>query len=687
MSNTSRSKFIKRILTEKTAFIRDKTNQIKSFIVSLADYFDSYVIISLFEPDTEDLQPLVVSEEKPEIGLIKEDLSILSKIEDFGMIYITPEPVVLPISSISGSVFFNKLSSRGYTHLACIALNHREVTVGCLLFVLKSNFVQNNPPFLRLIKNFAAILGSLISKWIDEDHLVQEIQHSNLIIKITEFSLSTTDLLRTLHEIFQDITDITGIAHKAVFVRDITQLNCIVNESVPNVLVSHILELQYQLPDLPFFNTVYPIFKYLREISSESNETIAEDDFAILLPIGFTNVLLGLFLLIGKKDQLNSKNIHLFRVICDLLFVTIQRNKLLDDMQRTIQSAEFASYPVILVNKRHEILYLNERAERLFNIDQRTAINLNIFYLLRPDEEDKAFLRKKIDESISTISRSFIKLSLNIAELGEHTKRTFFIILEPTINNLTREYCLVLSFIDISEAEALQSLADEYSKRADIYFNILTHDIYNILFAISGYYELLKDKLAKEDSEIVKRIDSLISRGTNIVKDIRTLSKILKLSHEPQKYAIPLKMTIEQALNEFSRELEKTEIELSYDINIPPEVQIEGNVLVSYLFFYLFSILADGTSSVKMAITGRTKDDQPAKRNLFYLEIRCSNPQFNKIKDILTNTELKIHSKYGIKYELINIIISEIIKLFGYKLSVTQEGERGVLVELVLPII
>ena len=56
-----------------------------------------------------------------------------------------------------------------------------------------------------------------------------------------------------------------------------------------------------------------------------------------------------------------------------------------------------------------------------------------------------------------------------------------------------------------------------------MYLNVLTHDIYNILFGISGYYELLKDSIPKEENNVLERVNTLVKRGTAIVQDIRFL--------------------------------------------------------------------------------------------------------------------------------------------------------------------
>ncbi|MHA1686567.1 MAG: hypothetical protein ACTSYD_09210 [Candidatus Heimdallarchaeaceae archaeon] len=688
MAHTAYAEFFDRIISKGLIDFDKKLESIKSLVLVLGDYLKSFVVFTMIDPSGDTLVPLVCSEEPIQLESIKPFLHNLSEQENFDLVFISKNVVTLPFPIVEDNIS-KYLTSKGYTQTICVPIRYNAFTVGCLIILISDYFVDEISSLSRFLRGLGLILGDLITRWIEEERFHKEITQSNFIINLTKLSLSTTEVQRILDNIFQGITDLTGVRKKAIFIRDITKLNCVKSESIPQTIISNILDNQYQVENIPFFNVICPITDYLVESCPTTDYELDSENYAILLPIGLTNVMLGLFLLIGTKEQLNINNVHLFRVICDLLFVTLQRTKLLDDMQRTIQSAEFSSYPVILVNSNFEILYLNERAEKLFNTNQRIAVNLDLFYLLKPEMEDRDFLKAKITEVVSTISRVSVKLSLDITEPGETTKRTFFILLEPTINNLTGEYCIVLSFIDISEAEALQSLAEEYSKRADIYFNILTHDIYNILFAISGYYELIKHKLPPEDLDILKRIDALTKRGTDIVRDIRALSTILKLSRDQQRYAIPLKMTLAKTLDEIKIELEELNVQLVYNIDLSPEIRIEGSSLVSYMFLYIFRVLTHNSSSVvELDIKGSITTDPINKKQRCILQIITSNHMCPRIKSILADTPISTHEDKKIKDNLARIIISEITKQFNYRLNVTTDIEsEKVVVTITMPAI
>jgi light-regulated signal transduction histidine kinase (bacteriophytochrome) len=192
-----------------------------------------------------------------------------------------------------------------------------------------------------------------------------------------------------------------------------------------------------------------------------------------------------------------------------------------------------------------------------------------------------------------------MKLEIEIFQMGNYDTRTFFVQMSPTINNLTGEYCVVLSLVDISEATKLQSIAEEYSNRSRMYLNVLTHDIYNILFGISGYYELLKDSIPEEDG-VLERVNTLVRRGTSIVQDIRLLSSVLDVSSGDELHFVPLKMTIlrvlEKAKDEFN---DKT---FNVTIDIPNNVKIQGGAYLYDMFYYVLSSLTLKTEDAEVII-------------------------------------------------------------------------------------
>jgi PAS domain S-box-containing protein len=94
-----------------------------------------------------------------------------------------------------------------------------------------------------------------------------------------------------------------------------------------------------------------------------------------------------------------------------------------------------------------------------------------------------------------------------------------------------------------------QQIEDAYG-RANLYLDILTHDIANAHTASLGYAELLAESLEGGDREMARRLMASIRHGVEILGNVSTIMR-LQQEEEASLHAVPLDRVIESAIHHF----------------------------------------------------------------------------------------------------------------------------------------
>ncbi|MHA1408488.1 MAG: hypothetical protein ACTSSG_14070 [Candidatus Heimdallarchaeaceae archaeon] len=534
---------------------------------------------------------------------------------------------------------------------------------------------------MNLINNIVRIISLLIANWMEGYYSQLKHQQTELIVEMSNLTLETTEIQIILNNILPKIQKRTGVHGIGVFIKDFNEFTLI-----QEIGLDEEIERYYSSPDLEITNLQY--YNTPNKID-EVEFSLYPNHYGFILPIGSTNLMLGFLLVISKSpNTLTESNIHFLRIVANQLFLTLQRKRLLDDIQQITQTSEFSSFPVILVNDRFEIIYLNKQAEKTFDLNHEESIGWKLDHSLKLDPQRTKLIWQKIKSVITNIAKDSLKLEIDVSQLGKTDTRTFFIQLSPTINNLTGEYCVVLSLVDISEATRLQSIAEEYSNRSRMYLNVLTHDIYNILFGISGYYELLYDKTEKEDIEIVGRVNRLVKRGTAIVQDIRLLSNVLDTSAAVELNFIPLKMTVETVIEKIKEE--HYERVINIDLDIPAEVKVIAGSFLHEMFCYIFNSLIEKSTeeTTKLKVTGNEIEfDEKLYFVVKVIDKEGTPPQLKE--EIKRALSLSPFDETIRKY-LGFIIVNEIAKKYNFLVSFEDVDEedwrKGTVISIQMPI-
>ena len=554
------------------------------------------------------------------------------------------------------------LRSQNISEFIICPMYFGEITIGAISVFLYPNTVKyNQEKYLTVIEEVTLLITDILAFWYNQYSSDQKLHQTDLIVEMSNLTLETTEIQLILDRILPKIKSKTEIETLGVFIKDIDEVSLIREIGLSDQIREYYKSPQLVISNLPYYNTPNKI--------EEVNFSQFDEQHGVILPIGSTNLMLGFLVVISNTvERLSESNIHFLRIMANQLFLTLQRKRLLDDIQQITQTSEFSSFPVMLLNNRFEIIYLNKQAETTFGLDHDESLGMKLDHLLNLDSDKADEMLQKTRDVITNIAKDTMKLEIEVFQMGKKDSRTFFVQFSPTINNLTGEYCVVMSLVDISEATKLQSIAEEYSNRSKMYLNVLTHDIYNILFGISGYYELLTDSIPPEENAILERVNTLVKRGTGIVQDIRLLSNVLDVSSGLEVHFVPLKMTILRLLEKVKEE--HSDKEFNIVVDLPNTVKILGGIFLYDMFHYVLKslILKNENRMINIDINGKeiTKEEQEFFE-IMILDKEGVEPELNdEIQRVIQESPFDETLRKHLGF----MIVNEIAKKYDYDLSI-----------------
>lgn len=649
---------------------RVKISMIQRASLAIKNALDPVLIlVSYYDHENQFLYPLCIEEEQIAKSNLEIEMDAFDPENPYTEVFAQSDIAWFPIDAIAeGNNYKVFLKSQNISDFIVCPMYLGDITIGAISVFLHPETVKHNQErYLSLIKEISLLITDMLSFWYGQYSSGLKLHQTDLIVEMSTLTLETTEIQLILDRILPKIKSKTEIEGLGVFIKDIAEVSLIQDIGLSDQVREYFKSPQLVISSLPYYNTPNKI--------EEINFPQFEEQYGVILPIGSTNLMLGFLVVISESiEKLSESNIHFLRIMVNQLFLTLQRKRLLDDIQQITQTSEFSSFPVMLVNNRFEIIYLNKQAEKTFSFDHDESIGLKLDYLLGLDSDKAKEMLRKTRDVMANIAKDTMKLEIEILQLGKRDSRTFFVQLSPTINNLTGEYCVVLSLVDISEATKLQSIAEEYSNRSKMYLNVLTHDIYNILFGISGYYELLTDSIPPEENAILERVNTLVRRGTGIVQDIRLLSNVLDFSSGAEVHFVPLKMTILRLLEKVKEE--HNEKEFNIDVNLPSVIKILGGVFLYDMFHYVLKSLILKTESreINIDISGREiiEDDQEFFE-IMILDKEGIEPELNdEIQRVIEESPFDETLRKHLGF----LIVNEIAKKYDYSLFI-EDIDKG----------
>lgn len=644
----------------------------------------SIVSLSLYNLETELLTSFCTSDEQLNEELLQFEVDTFDEGDPYTESFISKKPIWVEVETLDDTSTRKKflIEQRIKEIIISPILYKNNLAMGALsIYIFPDTIVYNEEKYIDVVNEISHLITDIISSWYEEYISQLKQQQTELIVEMSNLTLETTELQIILNSILPKVKNRTGIEGIGVFLKDVESFDLIHQIGLSDEIKEYYSSSDLEISSLPYYNT--------SNLIEEMDFSPHSELYGVILPIGSTNLMLGFLLILAtSQEELSESNIHFLRIVANQLFLTLQRKRLLDDIQQITQTSEFSSFPVILVNNKFEIIYLNKQAEKTFNLNYYESIGLKLDSSLKIESEKAKQIWQKMRDVIANIAKSEMKIDIEVYQASNLDTRTFFVQLSPTINNLTGEYCVVLSLVDITEATKLQTIAEEYSNRSRMYLNILTHDIYNILFGISGYHELLSDNIQPEHNIIVERVSKLVKRGTGIVQDIRLLSNVLDVSSGSEINFIPLKMTIMRVLDKIRGEF--SEKRISVDISFPNTIKAVGGAFLFEMFLYIMTSLTQLSTSpeVYFEVSGEELlvDEEPSIE-VKIIDKRGTPPEIKE--EIHRALELSPFDE-TVRKHLGFMIVNEIAKKYNYDIimeDIDQEDwKKGSVIKITMPI-
>ncbi len=644
----------------------------------------SIVTLSLYNLETELLTSLCTTDEQIDERLTQFEVDTFDEENPYTESFISKKPIWVEVENLVDDFDLKKVLVEQRINEIIISplLYKNNLAMGALIiYIFPDTKIYNEEKYVDVVNEISHLITDVISSWYEEYSSQLKQQQTELIVEMSNLTLETTEIQIILNSILPKVKNRTGIEGIGVFIKDVESFDLIHQIGLSDEIKEYYSSSDLEISSLPYYNT--------SNLIEEKEFSLYPELYGVILPIGSTNLMMGFLLILAtSQEELSESNIHFLRIVANQLFLTLQRKRLLDDIQQITQTSEFSSFPIILVNDNFEIIYLNKQAEKTFNLNHYESIGLKLDRALKIESEKAKQIWQKIRDVIANIAKNEMKIDIEVYQAGNLDTRTFFVQLSPTINNLTGEYCVVLSLVDITETTKLQSIAEEYSNRSRMYLNILTHDVYNILFGISGYYELLSDSIQPEHNIIVERVSKLVKRGTGIVQDIRLLSNVLDISSGSEINFIPLKMTIMRVLDKLRREF--SEIGIRIDITIPNNIKVIGGAFFYEMLLYIMTSLIQLATSpeVYFEVLGEELliNEEP------FIEVKIIDKRGTppEIKDEIHRALELSPFDETVRKHLGFMIVNEIAKKYNYTIIMEDidqdDWKKGSVTKITMPI-
>ncbi len=397
----------------------------------------------------------------------------------------------------------------------------------------------------------------------------------DIIDDITDLILKTTNHNLIFDTIIKKIEKVLPLSGIAYFQK---QGNSFIFQSgdIDEKIKNYFQEVTLDFPELNIFNgwgqlDGFPFYN-------------PQSKYGLILPLSKQELSFGFLLFVSsKKEIFNVEILKFLRLIRKQLFFVFQRQKLLADTRHITRNVEFASFPVFLVKNNYEFLYINKKAEDDFNLILDNVIGKKIHELFYFTEEMKNWFYSKIELVFEKLTNELLKIEFSLS--SKKRKTQYFVQLSPTVSNLTSEYCVVISLIDISGSIKLQSIAEEYQRRHSYYMSILGHDIKDILFALYGYSQLLQKVVPLEKKKFISKIDEITKKGTILIQDTTMLGKILDTSTDRNLNEVSLEMIIDNSIKTVKARFDR--LSTTIDVTLTDNLMMVGNWFLSTFFDYL----------------------------------------------------------------------------------------------------
>jgi PAS domain S-box-containing protein len=338
------------------------------------------------------------------------------------------------------------------------------------------------------------------------------------------------------------------------------------------------------------------------------------------VPVIFNEHTIGQIIIGDREDKFSVKEKEILNNISDyvapVIHHIIKRKKDNQELQKEINEPLIApiDYQLIFekvpnivmsIDKTGKILFCNDKIKNILGFDQEEVVGKPIFKLISSEHRNKAkeFIGLVKDYGFNFIDEykmdrkddSSIDVSLHISKLDE-------------VDNRKRDSLIIIE--DISDRKVLEKDLADACNRADVFLDLLSHDITNLNRIISSHSELL---LKKPDlpEQYRKCFESTLDHSRDITDLVRNIRKLCRLKNNKfEKKNVDIFSELASAIDFIQKRFPNKKIEINQSI-VQYEVLVESNEMLKDAFINLFSKLIRNSNEneVRFVIDQSLTDD------------------------------------------------------------------------------
>lgn len=265
------------------------------------------------------------------------------------------------------------------------------------------------------------------------------------------------------------------------------------------------------------------------------------------------------------------------------------RNELVKKEEELQLISESMDEGLIIIDDKLNIKKYNQSAKEIFNLTEK----VKYIYMINRDIEFQDLVENALKGE-----KKQLEFKMN--------SKVYYILATPVKNIYDKVKSVIFIILDVTEKFKREELRREFTSN-------VSHELKTPLTIISGYSELLKNGLVKENEDILKFSNIIYNesnRMINLVDDILKLSKIDE-EKEVEKNIVFVKDVIKDVLKSLDYYINKKNIEIILELD-------DIKFLVNYDNFYeiLYNIIEN---AIKYNIEGG-KIIIKSKRNILIIK-------------------------------------------------------------------
>jgi signal transduction histidine kinase len=356
--------------------------------------------------------------------------------------------------------------------------------------------------------------------------------------------------------------------------------------------------------------------------------------------------------------------------------------------------ANLTNTGVLATDKNKRIIEINPKArEYLFPAYTQKIIGKELIPLLYSQEH----LQSQIFEEIQQIDQIFLSLDSkpNVLKSFEielitpiESERKFLKIIIETLQEREKPIGTILFLLDITAEKEIQEAERKRNDLRDSLLGVISHDLKNELFVITGFTEVLREELERQKNqqelvEFLEGIDAKVEKAASIITDVRSYLKTVgafDTTISPTK--IDVRKVLTSSLSGFEDLIDKKKLTLNTEF-----FRDEVFILADLRIRSVFTNLVD--NAIKWSPDGGTINISIDEQDHFWV-IKISD-QGSGVPDELKDIIFKPFTAFGKEKNLIGsglglALVSEILNHYNGSIWVEDNTPSGANFCVKLPI-